>query len=74
MTDIALLEAYNEWVIDQKLNPPRYTPGEYAEHLRHLRNEQIIENALEMIGKYHKGIDWTPEMIEALLGILRDEK
>lgn len=74
MTDIALLEAYNEWVVDQKLNPPRHTPGEYAEYLRHQRNEKIIEKALEMIVEYHKGIDWKPELVEALLGILRDEK
>jgi hypothetical protein len=71
---IDFLENYVEWANDRKLYPPTHSPTEYAEHLRNLRNSEIIEKALEMIGRYefvHTG--WSKEMIDKMAKILRDE-
>lgn len=71
---INFLENYVEWANDRKLFPPTHSPAEYSEHLRNLRNAEIIDKALEMIGKYElsdKG--FTQEMIQRLAKILRDE-
>lgn len=71
---IDFLENYVEWANERKLFPPTFSPTEYAEHLRNLRNAEIIEKALEMIGKYENlGTPWHPDMVEALAKILRDE-
>jgi hypothetical protein len=71
---IDFLENYVEWANERKLFPPTHSPTEYAEHLRNLRNSEIIEKALEMIGTYELSeTGWPREMIEKMAKILRDE-
>jgi hypothetical protein len=71
---INFLENYVEWANERKLYPPTHSPTEYAEHLRNMRNSEIIEKALEMIGSYENiGVPWHPDVIEKLAKILRDE-
>jgi hypothetical protein len=71
---IDFLENYVEWANERKLYPPTHSPTEYVEYLHNLRNYEIIEKALEMIGTYEmSGTGWSREMIEKLAKILRDE-
>lgn len=71
---IDFLENYVEWANERKLFPPTHSPTEYAEHLSNLRNYEIIEKALEMIGTYEMSeTGWPREMVEKMAKILRDE-
>ena len=71
---IDFLENYVEWANERKLYPPTHSPTEYAEHLRNMRNSEIIDKALEMIGAYEMSQSgWTREMVEKMAKILRDE-
>ena len=72
-TQIKFLENYIEWVNSRKLDPPTYSPAEYAEHLANLRNAEIVEKALEMMNFYNKGTKWDSEMLDELAKILRGE-
>ena len=71
---IDFLENYVEWANERKHFPPTHSPTEYAEQLRNLRNSEIIEKALEMIGTYELSeTGWPREKIEKMAKILRDE-
>jgi hypothetical protein len=71
---INFLENYVEWANDRKLFPPTYSPAEYSEHLRNIRNSEIIEKALEMIGNYEMSeTGWPKDLVEKMAKILRDE-
>ena len=72
--DIDLLEEYNRWVVDNKLNPPKYSPQEYAMHLESENAKQALAKAIEMVEFYHKGTHWNEEMVESLLKVLRNEE
>lgn len=73
--DIDLLEEYNRWVIDNKLNPPSYSPQEYAMYLEAESAKKQNAKAIETIEYYlQSGTMWAPEMIEKLLRILKDEE
>lgn len=71
--EIQFLENYIEWVNSRKLDPPTYSPAEYAEHLANMRNAEIVEKALEMVNFYNKGTKWDKEMLDQLAAILRGE-
>lgn len=72
--EIKFLENYIDWVNSRKLDPPSYSPAEYAEHLANMRNTEIVEKALEMLNFYNKGTTWDPEMLDELAAILRGDK
>jgi hypothetical protein len=72
--EIKFLENYIDWVNSRKLDPPTYSPAEYAEHLANMRNAEIVDKALEMITFYNKGTKWDTEMLDQLTAILRGEK
>jgi hypothetical protein len=71
---INFLDNYVEWANDRKLFPPTYSPTEYSEHLRNIRNSEIIEKALEIIGNYEMSdAGWPQSLVEEMAKILRDE-
>lgn len=72
--EIKFLENYIDWVNSRKLDPPTYSPAEYAEHLTNMRNAEIVEKALEMLNFYNKGTNWPKDMLDELAAILRGEK
>ena len=73
--DIDLLEEYNRWVVDNKLNPPTYSPKEYAIYLESEKAKVQLAKAIEMMEYYlQSGTVWAPEMVEKLLRILKDEE
>lgn len=47
--DIDLIKQYNEWVIESKLNPPQYTPVEFAEHMETIKKLEALDRALEVL-------------------------
>lgn len=72
--DVDLIEHYLDWKVDMQLRSGDYGPGRYAEHMALLRNERVIDKALEMLEKYNRGIDWNQEMLDSLEAILRSNK
>ena len=68
--DIGLLEDYNGWVIENKLNPPTYSPQEYAKHLELQSKIIAIDKALEFI----EGCDYDSPALNALVRILNNEE
>ena len=73
-SEINFLENYVEWANERKLFPPTFSPTEYAEHLRNMRNSEIIDKALQMIGTYEMSeTGWSKELVKTMAKILRDE-
>lgn len=72
--DIDLLEEYNAWIIEHKLNPPTYSPQEYAKYLETKKALLALQRGIEYAQKYNVGAQWDAHMIESLLRILKNEK
>jgi hypothetical protein len=72
--DIGLLEEYNQWVVDNKLNPPTYTPKDYAVYLEGENAKRQLAKAIEMAEFYNKGTVWDQSVVEGLLRIMRNEE
>ena len=47
--DIKQLEEYNQWKIDQMLNPPTYSPKEYAEYVEAQGAKLIVSKVKDYI-------------------------
>lgn len=72
--DIGLIQDYNRWVVENKINPPQFSPVEYAKYIEDEKRKTAVEKAIAMIEKYNKGTPWEPEMLDSLLRILRNEE
>lgn len=72
--DIDLLQQYNDWVIENKLNPPTYTPKDYAIYLEGENAKRQLAKAIEMAEFYNKGTVWDQSVVEGLLRIMRNEE
>ena len=72
--DIGLIQDYNRWVVESRMNPPQFSPLEYAQYIENEKRKEAIDNAIAMIEQYNKGTLWEPEMVNKLLGILRNEE
>jgi len=68
--DIRQLEEYNQWKIDQMLNPPTYSPKEYANFVESEDAKRILAEAKDYLSFYNKGSDWPPELLDSLEKIL----
>jgi hypothetical protein len=53
--DIQQLEDYNQWKIEQMLNPPTYSPKEYAEHVESERAKLILSKVKDYISLVDDG-------------------
>jgi hypothetical protein len=53
--DIQQLEDYNQWKIEQMLNPPTYSPKEYAEHVESERAKLILSKVRDYISLVDDG-------------------
>ncbi len=72
--DIDLIQDYNRWVVENKINPPQFSPMEYAKYIEDEKRKVNVQSAIALIEFYNKGAAWEPEMIDALLRILRNEE
>lgn len=68
--DIDLIKQYNEWVIESKLNPPQYTPVEFAEHMETIKKLKALEAAITVLEDV--GVEQVDSKI--ILRILRNEE
>jgi hypothetical protein len=53
--DIQQLEDYNQWKIEQMLNPPSYSPKEYAEHVESEKAKLILSKVKDYISLVDDG-------------------
>jgi hypothetical protein len=73
--DIDLIQEYNEWVIEGKLNPPDYSPIEFAKFVQTRERLKALDRGLEMLDFYAKeNTSWSPELLQSLVRILRNEE
>ena len=73
--DIELIHEYTEWVIEGKLNPPQYTPIEFARFVETRERLRALDRGLEMIEQYHASeAPWSVDMMQSLVRILRNEE
>lgn len=73
--DIDLLQEYNGWVIENKLNPPTYSPQEYARYLQTKNALEANEKAIAYADRNLRlGVQMDSEMIQTLIRILKDEE
>lgn len=73
--DIELLQEYTEWVIEQKLNPPDYSPIEFAKYVHTRERLKALDRGLEMLDFYAKdGVPWNSDLLQKLVRILRNEE
>jgi hypothetical protein len=73
--DIELLQEYTEWVIEQKLNPPDYSPVEFAKYVETRERLKALDRGLEMLEFYAKdNTVWGPDLLQTLVRILRNEE
>lgn len=73
--DIDLLQEYNGWVIEHKLNPPTYSPQEYARYLQTKNALEANEKAIAYADRNLRlGVQMDSEMIQTLIRILKDEE
>jgi hypothetical protein len=47
--DIKQLEEYNQWKVEQMLNPPTYSPKEYAEYVEAQKAKLIVSKVKDYI-------------------------
>lgn len=72
--DIKQLEEYNQWRIDNRLNPPTYSPQEYAEYIENQKNRDIIIKAKNYLAAYNMGVPLPSDMLDRLERILDGEE
>lgn len=72
--DIALIQDYNRWVVENKINPPQFSPIEYAKYVEDEKRKVNVESAIKLIEFYNKEVLWEPEMVDSILRILRNEE
>lgn len=73
--DIDLIQEYNEWVIENSLNPPKYGPVEFAEFVQTRDRLKALDRGLEMIEQYRGSeLSWSADMMQSLVRILRNEE
>lgn len=72
--NIDAIQAFLDWQIEMRMAEGDYSLVRYEYHLTSLRNQKIINKALEMLDKYNKGTDWSQEMLDSLAAILRSNK
>lgn len=72
--DIELIQDYNRWVVENKINPPQFSPVEYAKYIEDEKRKINVESAIKMIEFYNKEALWEPAMMDSLLRILRNEE
>jgi hypothetical protein len=65
---IEFIESYLTWVNDNKLDPPTFSPEEYAVHLRNISNEKLIDAMVVLVNQNED----ADKIIEAMMIALGD--
>jgi len=66
---IEFVENYLQWVNDNKLDPPKFSPEEYAFYLNNLNNQKLIDEIIKVIDS---GEDAT-KLIDSITVILKNK-
>lgn len=68
--DIGLIQEYNDWVVDGKLNPPEYSPVEFAEYRERVKRLEALDRAIAILEDM--GIEQVDK--KTILRVLRNEE
>lgn len=72
--DIGPLKAYNEWVIENKLSPPRFEPEDYARFMEGVKLQEAVGKVLDLIAVYEDVPGWPEDFPLMIKKILTDEE
>jgi hypothetical protein len=67
--NIKFVEDYLLWVNNNKLDPPTFSPEEYASHLRSIKNHELLQAIVEVVHSKEN----ADKIIDAILLILQDK-
>jgi len=65
---IKFVEDYLQWVNDNKLDPPKFSPEEYSLYLNYLNNQEILDEIIKVI---NSGEDAT-KLIQSITILLKN--
>jgi hypothetical protein len=72
--DLSILKAYNDWVVEKKLNPPTFSPEEFAREMEDLALRVKVEEALSYLVKYSMAETVPSDIVKHAIDILKGEK
>jgi len=67
---IEFLENYLAWVNDNRLDPPTFSPEEYAVHLRNISNQELLDAMVALVNE-NEDADKIIESMMIALGDVR---
>lgn len=72
--NIQQLEDYNQWKVEQMLNPPTYSPQEYAKHIESEQAKDLLRKIRIYIeDNANEGVLSGLEMLEIVAEMLNEE-
>ena len=72
--DLTVLKAYNEWVVEKRLNPPTFSPEEFAREMEDFRLRASVNNVIEYLDKYTMAEAIPSTIVKHAIVLLRGEK
>jgi hypothetical protein len=72
--DLSILKAYNEWVVEKKLNPPSLSPEEFAREMEDVRQRNTVAEVIEYLETYTKGMSVPSDIVAHAIDLLRGVK
>lgn len=67
---IEFLESYLAWVNDNRLDPPTFSPEEYALHLRNISNQELLDAMVALVNENED----ADKIIESMMVALGDSR
>lgn len=65
---VKFVEEYLQWVNDNRLDPPAFTAEDYAQHLKNISNQELIDAIVEVVKTQKDPI----EIVDSIFTILKD--
>jgi hypothetical protein len=69
LENIKFVEDYLLWVNNNKLDPPTFSPEEYASHLRSIKNEELLQAIVQIVHSKQN----ADKIIDGILTVLQDK-
>ena len=66
---IKFIEDYLMWVNENKLDPPTFSPEEYASHLRFIKHQEMLQAISDVV---HSDAS-SSKIVDSILLILQDK-
>jgi hypothetical protein len=72
--DLSMLKAYNEWVVEKKLNPPTLSPEEFAKEMEDLKLRATVNDTVEYLETYIMAESIPSSIVKHAIVLLKGEE